>query len=246
MHSLILGRRFPASYSSRMYASSFAAPAVGPSMRGHAPVCCARPQLRPLGVVPYRDAWRRMREFTDRRDAAVRDCIWWLEHPPVYTLGLSGRSEQLPECAGIESVHSDRGGQLSYHGPGQLVVYPLIDLRRSGLRIRAYVHLLEQSIIDTLEDFGVPAQRRPNAPGVYTQGGKIASLGIRVRHGCTYHGVALNVDLDLAPFRRICPCGEPGLLMTSLAAQGVRSSVAHSAARLLPRLCALLSEGDAA
>jgi lipoyl(octanoyl) transferase len=144
------------------------------------------------------------------------DELWLLEHPPVYTLGQAGRAEHLLHPGAIPVVKVDRGGQVTYHGPGQLVAYVLLDLHRAGLGVRGLVSLLEQSVIDLLAGYGIAAVRQPGAPGVYVQAAKVAALGIRVRHGCTYHGLALNVDMDLEPFTRINPCGHPGLTVTQL------------------------------
>ena len=172
------------------------------------------------GRVEYHAAEAAMRRYTETRDAASPDRLWLLEHPPVFTLGLAGRSGHLLDPGDIPVVRTDRGGQVTYHGPGQLVVYTLLDLRRLGLGVKALVRLLEQAVIDALADWDLPGERRPGAPGVYLAGRKIAALGLRVRRGCSYHGLALNVDPDLAPFGRIDPCGYPGLEVTSLAREG--------------------------
>jgi lipoyl(octanoyl) transferase len=173
--------------------------------------------LRRLSRRDYHDTWAAMRRFTDARDAASADELWLLEHPPVFTLGQAGRPEHVLDPGGIPVVQTDRGGQVTYHGPGQLVAYLLLDLKRAGLGVKALVNLLEQAVVDLLAEHGVAAAARPDAPGVYVDGAKIASVGLRIRHGCSYHGIALNLDLDLAPFRRINPCGYAGLAVTRLA-----------------------------
>ena len=157
-----------------------------------------------------------MRVFSDARTPHTQDALWLLEHPPVFTLGQAGRLEHLLDVGTIPVVQSDRGGQVTYHGPGQLIAYLLLDLRRSGLGVKRLVHLLEQCVIDLLARRGIEAEARADAPGVYVQGGKVASLGLRVRGGCCYHGLALNVAMDLRPFQRINPCGYPGLRVTQL------------------------------
>lgn len=165
--------------------------------------------VRQLGLVPYAQTWEAMRTFTERRGPDSPDEIWVLEHPSVYTLGRNGR--ELPHRHDIPLVHTDRGGDITYHGPGQAVVYVLIDLRRRRLGIRELVDLLEQSVIDWLQQRAIEAQRRAGAPGVYVTGRKIASLGLRIRGGCSYHGIALNVAMDTAPFASITPCGLEGM-----------------------------------
>jgi len=172
--------------------------------------------IKRLGLVEYEPAWREMQAFTDRRDAQATDEIWLLQHPPVYTLGLNGNPEDLLAPVDIPVINIDRGGQVTYHGPGQLVVYPLIDLRRQGLGVRELVSALEQSVIDLAADHGIEAQSRADAPGVYVDGRKLASLGLRIRRGCSYHGLAFNIDMDLEPFSRINPCGFTDLEVTQL------------------------------
>jgi lipoyl(octanoyl) transferase len=157
-----------------------------------------------------------MRRFTDTRDAATDDALWLAEHPPVFTQGQAGRAEHLLAPGDIPVVQTDRGGQVTYHGPGQTIAYVLVDLRRLRIGVRALVNALEAAVVELLAGLSVPARPQPNAPGVYVDGAKIASVGLRVRHGCSYHGIALNVGLDLAPFERINPCGYPGLAMTRL------------------------------
>ena len=194
---------------------------------------------------PYRAVLDAMREFTAMRSAGAEDELWLVQHPAVFTLGQAGRREHLLAPGGLEVVPSDRGGQVTYHGPGQLVAYPLVDLRRARIGVRDFVHLLEESVIETLRPLGLHAARRSGAPGVYVDGAKIASLGLRVRRGCTYHGIALNVSVALEPFSRIDPCGFPGLAVTRLADHGVGwevdeagRRVARSMARLLGRRAA--------
>lgn len=195
------------------------------------------PLLRDLGQVEYEPTWRAMQQFTETRGADTRDEIWFLEHPPVFTLGLAGKLEHVLAPGNISVVHIDRGGQVTYHGPGQLVVYPLIDLKRLKLGVRALVEGIENSVIDTLAGFGIEAVSKREAPGVYTPDGrKLASLGLRVRRGCTYHGLAFNVGMDLEPFTRINPCGYAGLQMTQVAELGGPADVATVAAALKPRL----------
>jgi lipoyl(octanoyl) transferase len=177
--------------------------------------------LRRLDHRDYAPVWRAMRAFTDSRDADTPSELWLVEHPPVFTQGQAGKAEHLLAPGAIPVVQTDRGGQVTYHGPGQAVLYVLLDLRRAGLGIRALVSRMEEAVIDLLATQGVTAAARPDAPGVYVGEAKIASLGLRVRHGRSYHGLALNVDLDLAPFRRINPCGHQGLAVTRLADLGV-------------------------
>lgn len=173
------------------------------------------PVVRRLGLRDYVPVWQAMQAFTSARGPATRDEIWLVEHPPVYTVGLAGRAEHLPRThTAVQVVKIDRGGQITYHGPGQSIVYLLLDLRRRGLGIRELVQRMEAAVLDLLAHRGVAASRRAGAPGVYVDGAKIAALGLRVRHGCCYHGVALNVDVDLAPFQAIDPCGYPGLAVT--------------------------------
>ncbi len=168
------------------------------------------------GLQDYRSTLDAMRAFTDRRDTQTPDELWLLEHPPVFTLGQAGRPEHLLDPGDIAVIQVDRGGQVTYHGPGQLIAYLMLDLRRAGFGIKRLVSVLEQSIIDLLAAYGITAAHRTDAPGVYVAGAKIASLGLRVRNGCCYHGLAINVAMDLEPFSRINPCGHAGLAMTQL------------------------------
>jgi lipoyl(octanoyl) transferase len=177
-----------------------------------------------------------MQRFTDERDATTPDEVWFLEHPPVFTLGMNASRAHVLAPGDIPVVQIDRGGQVTYHGPGQLLVYPLIDLRRAGLGIRDLVTALERSVIDVAAEHGIAAESRRNAPGVYVGGKKLASVGIRVRRGASYHGLAVNVSLDLEPFARINPCGYEGLQMTQLSELGGPDSVDLAAQALEPHL----------
>jgi lipoyl(octanoyl) transferase len=199
-------------------------------------VAVPRPVIRHLGLVEYEPTWRAMQRFTDERSPSTPDEIWFLEHPPVFTLGMNASAAHVLAPGDIPVVQIDRGGQVTYHGPGQLVVYPLVDLRRAGLGVRDLVTALEQSVIELAAAFGVQAESRRSAPGVYVEGRKLASVGIRVRRGASYHGLALNVALDLEPFGRINPCGYEGLEMTQLGALGGPATVAGAAAALEPHL----------
>jgi len=173
-------------------------------------------QIRDLGLRDYEPVWRDMQSFTNSRDPGTADEIWFLEHQPVFTLGQAGRPEHLLNPGDIPVIKVDRGGQVTYHGPGQLVVYLLLDLRRRKMGIRPLVTLMEQSIVDLLGEYHISASARPDAPGVYAGGRKVASVGLRVRRGCSFHGLSLNIDMDLEPFERINPCGYPGLEVTQL------------------------------
>lgn len=173
-------------------------------------------RVRHLGEVEYPETWQAMQDFTDNRQKETPDELWFLQHSPVYTLGKNGKPEHILDSAGIPVINADRGGQVTYHGPGQLVVYTLLDLSRMKLGVRALVTTLEQTIVDLLSDYGVDAEARSEAPGVYVNDAKIAALGLRVRKGCSFHGLALNVDMDLEPFTRINPCGYEGLAVTQL------------------------------
>lgn len=176
--------------------------------------------VRDLGRQPYEPVWRAMQAFTDARTDATPDALWLVEHDPVFTLGQAGKPEHVLMPGDIPVLHVDRGGQVTYHGPGQLVLYPLLDLKRLGIGVRCYVDRLEQAVIDLLADWNIDAARREGAPGVYVNGAKVMALGIRVRRGCTFHGLAFNIAMDLEPFRRINPCGYEGLQVTSVADLG--------------------------
>ncbi len=197
--------------------------------------------IRHLGRVDYEPTWRRMQQFTEDRQPDDPDEIWVLEHPPVFTLGKNASMDHVLAPGDIPLVRIDRGGQVTYHGPGQLVLYPLLDLRRLGLGVRELVTLIEQAIIDVLGDWGVEAERRDGAPGVYVNEAKIAALGLRVRRGRSFHGLAFNIDMDLAPYDRINPCGYAGLSVTQLRDCADRPvSLPEAQAALLKRLAELL------
>jgi lipoyl(octanoyl) transferase len=196
--------------------------------------------VRRLGRVEYEPTWRAMQAFTDAREDDVPDELWFLEHEPVFTQGLNGKAEHLIAPGDIPVVGIDRGGQVTYHGPGQLVMYALVDLARLRIGVRDLVCALENSVIALAARHGIEAAGRREAPGVYVAGRKLASIGLRVRRGCSYHGLALNVDLDLEPFSRINPCGRAGLVMTRLTAEGARIDVAAAALELAPLACAAL------
>lgn len=198
------------------------------------------PIIRYLGQVDYEITWQRMQQFTDSRTALSADELWFLEHPPVFTLGMAGRREHLLAPGDIPIVHTDRGGQVTYHGPGQLVVYALIDLRRAGLGVRDLVTGLEQAVIRYAAALGIAAVAKREAPGVYVADRKLASVGIRIRRRASYHGLALNVNMDLEPFQRINPCGYAGMEMTQLGALTQVSEVREAASGLSPYLLAAL------
>lgn len=178
-------------------------------------------QFLSLGRQPYWSVWQQMQQYTLARQAASSDQIWITEHPPVFTLGLNGKREHLLAETSIPVVDCDRGGQITYHGPGQLIIYLLLDLRRLGLGPRQIVSIMENAIISTLKQYGIQATANPKAPGVYVAGQKIASLGLRIKAGCCYHGLSINNQMDLSPFQLINPCGYPGLEVTQLANLGV-------------------------
>jgi lipoyl(octanoyl) transferase len=182
-------------------------------------------RIRALGRVAYEPTWRAMQALNGARDSDTPDELWLLEHPPVYTLGLAGRREHVLSPGAIPVIATDRGGQVTYHGPGQAVAYVLLDLRRRGLGVKELVRRLEQATIELLAARGIAGERRAGMPGIYVGGAKIAAIGLRVARGCSYHGIALNADLDLEPFARIDPCGYPGLACTRLADLGVRDSI---------------------
>lgn len=194
------------------------------------------PLIKQLGTRPYAETFEAMRALTQARNPDTPDEIWLLEHPQVFTQGQAGKAEHLLMPGDIPVVQSDRGGQVTYHGPGQLVGYFLLDLERLGYGIRSLVMRLENAIIASLALHNIRAQPNREAPGVYVDGAKIASLGLRVRKGCTYHGIAINVNMDLEPFSRINPCGHQGLHMTQTSALGGPKTVAQMGAELLPQL----------
>jgi len=194
------------------------------------------PLIRRLGLVPYEPTWRAMQRFTDTREPSTPDEIWCVEHPPVFTLGLNASREHLLSPGDIPVVQIDRGGQVTYHGPGQLLIYPLIDLRRHVLGVRQLVVALENSVIACAAELGIAASGSREAPGVYVAGAKLASIGLRIRRGASYHGLALNVSLDLQPFERINVCGHRGLAVTRLADLCAVADLGSVIDRLLPHL----------
>lgn len=196
--------------------------------------------VRQLGQQPYQPCWQWMQDFTNLRDKETTDELWLLEHPPVFTQGQAGKAEHILQNSDIPVVQADRGGQVTYHGPGQLIIYLLLDLRRLKITVRELVTHMEQAIIELLADHGIQSNAKCDAPGVYVDGAKIASLGLRVRKGCTFHGLALNIDLDLAPFLLINPCGYAGLQMTRSKDLNGPQSVAEAAGKLADKLAARL------
>ena len=202
---------------------------------------CSPIAVHQLGLVDYETMWKQMRTFTSSRTRESADEIWCAEHPPVYTLGIQTRPENLPSIrSAIPVVQSDRGGQITYHGPGQVVMYPLLDLRRHGLGVRALVRKLEDAVIALLADYGVEAHGNDKAPGVYVGNAKIGALGLRIRNGCSYHGLSLNVDMDLTPFAAIHPCGHPGLRVTQARDCGIVDSPEFIANKLAASFAAQL------
>lgn len=193
--------------------------------------------IHELGRQPFLRVWPAMERYTDERTEDAGDELWLVEHDPVFTLGQAGKPEHVLAAGDIPVVRTNRGGQVTYHGPGQIVAYPLVDLRRIGLGVREFVCRIEQAMIDTMAHWDVRAERRDGAPGVYVAGAKIGALGLRVRHGCTFHGLAFNIDLDLEPFSRINPCGYQGLAVTSM----LKLRGAASMAEIKPVLVAALS-----
>lgn len=199
------------------------------------------PTVRHLGMADYVTTWRAMQTFTQQRDASTPDEIWLLQHPPVYTQGLAGKPEHLLRAdTGIPVVKIDRGGQITYHGPGQLVAYLLLDMKRRGLSVRPLVRQLEAAVINLLDGFNIAAQYRADAPGVYVNESKIAALGLRIKNGCCYHGLALNIDMDLTPFDAINPCGYAGLQVTQLRDLGVRDAFDSVSEKLTQHLLQVL------
>ncbi|MEQ9546024.1 MAG: lipoyl(octanoyl) transferase LipB [Marinobacter sp.] len=194
--------------------------------------------VRSLGEQPYLETWEAMKAFTAERDDTVADELWCLEHPRVYTQGQAGKAEHILAPGDIPVIQVDRGGQVTYHGPGQLVIYLLINLPRVKLGVRTLVDQIEQAIVRVLADSGIKAAPRPDAPGVYVGDAKIASLGLRVRRGCSFHGLALNVNMDMEPFRRINPCGYAGMAMCQVSDFVSNASLADFSARLAGELVA--------
>ena len=193
-----------------------------------------------LGTQDYQSVWQRMRDFTDTRTNKTNDQLWIVEHPSVFTLGQAGKPEHVLNPGGIPVIQTDRGGQVTYHGPGQLVIYLMVDLRRRKLGVRQLVNLIEQAIIKTLSDYNIEGKTRPNAPGVYVDDAKIAALGLRVRKGCSYHGLSLNVDMDLEPFSRINPCGFPNLSVTQISELSTKKTFSEVSDHLTQRLIILM------
>ena len=195
-----------------------------------------------LGLVEYHTAWQAMKQFTAQRNADTRDEIWLLQHPPVYTQGLAGKPEHLLRASAIPVVKIDRGGQITYHGPGQIVAYLLLDMRRWRLNVRELVRLMEQAVIGLLAEYGISAHGRKDAPGVYVDDAKIASLGLKIKNGCCYHGLAFNVDMDLAPFANINPCGYAGLRVTQARDARINASLEELEQQLAHNMVALLQQ----
>lgn len=192
--------------------------------------------VKHLGLADYEATWAAMQTFTARRGMDTPDELWILQHPPVYTVGLNGKPEHLPLDSPIPVIHIDRGGQITYHGPGQIVAYLMVDLKRKGIGVRELVSRMEQSVIDLLSHYEIKGESRQNAPGVYVDGRKIAALGLRIKHGCSYHGLSLNVDMDLGPFSAINPCGYPGLEVTQTKDLGISDNLDMLDARLVATL----------
>jgi lipoyl(octanoyl) transferase len=194
------------------------------------------PAIHSLGLVEYQPTWDAMKRFTAERTAHTRDEIWMVQHPPVYTQGLAGKPEHLLHSTNIPVVKIDRGGQITYHGPGQFVAYLLLDMRRWKINVRQLVRLMEQAVIDLLSEFGVAATGSEDAPGVYVEGAKIAALGLKIKNGCCYHGLSFNVDMDLTPFANINPCGHAGLRVTQACEQGITVTINELQAQLAQNL----------
>jgi len=202
-------------------------------------------RIRNLGLQDYEPVWRDMQDFTDSRDEETPDEIWFTQHEPVFTLGVNASRDHLLAPGDIPVVQIDRGGQVTYHGPGQLMIYPLIDLRRAGRGVRPLVTALEQSVVDLAADYGILAANRCDAPGVYVDGVKLASIGLRIRRGASFHGMALNVDVDLEPFSRINPCGFTDLEVTDLKKLGAEGDLERVRESLLPHFLKHMGFDDA-
>jgi lipoyl(octanoyl) transferase len=192
--------------------------------------------IRDLGLSDYQSVWDDMRSFTEQRNESTTDEIWVVEHPAVFTLGLNGKAEHIIDAHDIPIIQCDRGGQVTFHGPGQLVVYVLVDLQRRHWGVKKLVNRIEQVVIDVLEDYAIEAERKKNAPGVYVDNAKIAALGLRVRRGCSYHGLSLNVDMDLTPFSYINPCGYEGLASVQMKQLNPTANIQDVKKRLLDHL----------
>ena len=198
------------------------------------------PALKFFGLVPYEPTWQAMKQFTAERDTDTRDEIWILQHPPVYTQGLAGKPEHLLCANTIPVVKIDRGGQITYHGPGQIIAYLLLDLRRWKINVRELVTLMEQGVINILAQQGIQAQNREDAPGVYVNNAKIASLGLKIKKGCCYHGIAFNINMDMTPFNFINPCGYAGLRVTQTSDIGIKTPLVQLEQQLAENLIELL------
>jgi len=194
------------------------------------------PHIRSLGLVDYQPTWDAMKRFTAERTADTPDEIWLVQHPPIFTQGQAGKPEHLLDAHNIPVVKIDRGGQITYHGPGQIVLYLLLDLRRWKINVRELVRLMEQSVIDLLAEYGISAQGRVDAPGVYVNDAKIAALGLKIKNGCCYHGLSFNVDMNLTPFSFINPCGYEGLQVTQACALGIPANINELQAQLAQNL----------
>ncbi len=210
--------------------------------KSSAPVSPLPPATKYLGLVDYQPTLEAMKTFTAQRTPATRDEIWVLQHPPTFTQGQAGKPEHLLDAHGIQVIQIDRGGQITYHGPGQIVAYLLLDLRHWKINVRELVRLMEQTVIDVLAEYGITAQGREDAPGVYVNEAKIAALGLKIRNSCCYHGLSLNVDMDLTPFSHINPCGYRGLRVTQMKAQGSTAQPAEIGPKLANRLVVLLQQ----
>lgn len=193
--------------------------------------------VKDLGVRPYDEIWQQMKSFTDERDESTPDELWLVQHPGIYTLGQTGKQEHVLDAGEIPVLKTDRGGQVTYHGPGQLVCYLLLDIRRLGIGVRDLVTAIEESVIQLLASHNVNASSKPDAPGVYVEGKKVAALGLRIRKGRSYHGLSLNVDMDLAPFSNIDPCGYPGLEVTDTRRLGIKAGITELSQELTNILC---------
>jgi lipoyl(octanoyl) transferase len=200
-------------------------------------------RLRRLGIADYERVWREMQDFTDSRDESSGDELWLVQHPPVFTQAQAGKAGHGLAPGASPVIQVDRGGQVTYHGPGQIVAYPLVDIRRKGITVREFVRCIEESIIQVLAQYSVKGERIEGAPGIYVAGDKVASLGLRVRRGCTFHGLAFNIDMDLEPFQRINPCGYAGLQVTQLSAWAT-ASLAEVEERLIKSLAGQLGYSE--
>ncbi len=195
--------------------------------------------VRDLGLIDYNDAWQQMQALTDNRDESTGDELWLLQHPPVFTQGQAGKAEHVLMPGDIPVVQVDRGGQVTYHGPGQLVVYFMLDIKRLGIGVRNLVTAVEEATVNTLAAFGIESAPKADAPGVYIDGTKVASLGLRIRRGCSFHGLAINVDMDLEPFNRVNPCGYAGMVMTQVS-DHAKADIDHVANLFVTQFCQLV------